>query len=181
MMETVAPRDYPPRFLSKVAIRPGERSCRIWTGARIDGYGQFWHQGRVVAAHRFAHEWLHGPIPAGLELHHTCEIRACVNPAHLELVTHRENVTRRFRDRTTCAYGHAYAVHGFMTQRPGGGTNQRCRICVRELQQARRARKQRATLHEVGRRCECGCMQFLSPKSRLPYVFGHRQQWLLRA
>lgn len=45
-------------------------------------------------AHRMAYEELVGPIPDGLELDHLCWVRHCVNPAHLEPVTHEENARR---------------------------------------------------------------------------------------
>lgn len=48
-------------------------------------------------AHRVVYESLVGPIPAGLELDHTCRVRRCVNPDHLEPVTHAENQRRSRR------------------------------------------------------------------------------------
>jgi hypothetical protein len=48
-------------------------------------------------AHRFAYELLVGPIPEDLELDHLCRVRHCVNPAHLEPVTHLENILRGMR------------------------------------------------------------------------------------
>jgi hypothetical protein len=47
-----------------------------------------------VAAHRFAYELMVGPIPEDLELDHLCGVRECVNPRHLEAVTHLVNVRR---------------------------------------------------------------------------------------
>lgn len=76
---------------------PGD-GCWEWTGARQpDGrydYGMFWDGTRAVRAHRFAYELLVGPIPVGLELDHLCRNPPCVNPAHLEPVTHAENIRR---------------------------------------------------------------------------------------
>ena len=69
--------------------------CWEWTRARnADGYGVFWSGDRVVVAHRFAYEAFVGEIPDGLELDHLCRNRGCVNPAHLEPVSHRLNVMR---------------------------------------------------------------------------------------
>lgn len=71
--------------------------CHIWQGAILpNGYGQEWDndRNRMVAAHRRTYERAHGPIPGHLELDHLCRVRACVNPGHLEAVTHLENMRR---------------------------------------------------------------------------------------
>lgn len=52
------------------------------------------HNGKRVRAHRVYYERKYGPIPHGLEPDHLCGIKACVNPDHIEPVTHTENVRR---------------------------------------------------------------------------------------
>jgi hypothetical protein len=79
------------RFWSKVD--QGE-DCWRWTACTSNGYGRFSVKRQPVLAHRFAYELLVGPIPEGLELDHLCRNRWCVNPDHLEPVTHDENVRR---------------------------------------------------------------------------------------
>lgn len=53
-------------------------------------YGHFRHE----SAHRWTYRWFVGPIPQGHELDHLCRVMRCVNPAHLEAVTHLVNVRR---------------------------------------------------------------------------------------
>lgn len=59
-----------------------------------NGYGSVSVNRRPYRAHRFYWEQVNGPLPKGLELDHLCRVRQCVNPAHLEAVTHPENVQR---------------------------------------------------------------------------------------
>jgi hypothetical protein len=61
--------------------------CIIWEkGCTTAGYGETFRDGKVVYAHRVAYEKAHGPIREGLTVHHLCENRRCVNPAHMELL-----------------------------------------------------------------------------------------------
>jgi hypothetical protein len=88
--------DQPLRYGRSVAERfwayiDKDWDCWIWQGRRnACGYGTF---GRILA-HRFAYERLVGPIPDGMELDHLCGYRDCVDPSHLEPVTHAENARR---------------------------------------------------------------------------------------
>jgi hypothetical protein len=87
--------------------------CWLWTaGVDRDGYGRFYFEGKNLRAHKFAYESLVGSIPEGLHLDHLCRARSCVNPAHLEPVTRKENILRGEGPtavnarRTQCANGH---------------------------------------------------------------------------
>jgi hypothetical protein len=67
--------------------------CWLWTGSRShNGYGQFTIRvGKVVRAHRWIREQIHGPIPPGLQVLHHCDIRHCVRDEHTYVGTPADN------------------------------------------------------------------------------------------
>jgi hypothetical protein len=108
--------------------------CWLWTGSRTGaGYGNLAIQGKPFYAHRLAYELTRGPIPDGLVIDHLCRVRHCVNPAHLDLVTGRENTRRGLRHygvRTVCKAGHDITDPANVYVQPDG--RRRCRVCARE-------------------------------------------------
>lgn len=78
----------------KKVDRRGPDECWPWLAGQCIGYGRFVDRGVTVWAHRFSYELCVGPIPEGLVIDHLCCNTRCVNPAHLEPVTSRENTLR---------------------------------------------------------------------------------------
>ena len=99
------------RFWSKVKLDEIS-GCWNWTASKFKngGYGQFNGGSKISArAHVWSFLFFGGKIPVGKELDHTCRNTACVNPFHLEPVTHRENLLRRIvriQPDSLCPKGH---------------------------------------------------------------------------
>lgn len=116
----------------------------MWTGeVTIQGYGRMsvktdtrFSQAGSAPAHVVSYVLNVGPVPDGLVLDHTCFVKACVNPAHLEPVTQQENVQRYWRqapERERCSRGHDLLLpNSYYTVSTTG--QRQCRLCVRENQ-----------------------------------------------
>jgi predicted DNA-binding protein (UPF0251 family) len=74
----------------------GPNGCWLWVGGRSTaGYGIISHEEHLIGAHRYSWELHNGPIPAGMEILHNCpggDNPQCVNPVHLLLGTHADNM-----------------------------------------------------------------------------------------
>ncbi len=139
----VYPRPSPEqRFWSKVNKT---ETCWLWDGGRDKyGYGSFWLNGSIRKAYRVSYEWSKGPIPKGLELDHICRNPSCINPNHLEAVTHQENCSRgevgkktgeKNRQKTHCPQGHPYNDENTYIRHYD---KRDCRTCSRERMRKRK-------------------------------------------
>jgi hypothetical protein len=90
------------RLLARYAVEPN--GCWRWTrSTTTQGYAHLSIQSVYYQAHRLMYILLIGPFPEGLEPDHTCRNRRCVNPWHIEPVTHGVNSQRGSRSRLTNA------------------------------------------------------------------------------
>lgn len=135
------------RFWSKVdkdgpvpEYRPDLGKCWLWMAAdNGHGYGQLRMPNHAnVYAHRLSYTENVGPIPDGYEVDHLCRVTDCVNPAHLEAVTPRENTHRsraseankaRHAARTHCVNGHEFQPSNTRVDPKRGARH--CRACSR--------------------------------------------------
>lgn len=142
------------RFEARVC--KDESGCWLWLAyTNQDGYGRSRWEGRLQMAHRISWQVHRGPIPGGLEIDHLCKVRRCVNPDHLELVTHYENVQRtvnpslaerplapgaRLHLREICRNGHMLTPENLRISKTGHPS---CRACSVESTRRWRAEKAR--------------------------------------
>jgi hypothetical protein len=159
---------FPDAFWSRCAHDP-LTGCWLWTATiSRDGYGSLkWKiNGRSThGAYRVAYVALVGIVPDGLHLDHLCRVRRCVNPAHLEPVTPRENILRgtapSARNARKVACSSCGGALSFMSQEPQSW--RRCQACRRRTANALEAKRGELGLcHQAashgpatrGRRCD---------------------------
>lgn len=122
------------RLWERVSPEPNT-GCWLWTGSMAGaGYGHLRVNGQLWYAHRLSYVTHRGPIPEGTELDHLCRTRCCINPAHLEAVSHREN-WRRSRAPNAIGYTVAACRRGHPRSKENtgqSGGNNYCRVCHRQ-------------------------------------------------
>src|SRR5688500_6125043 len=120
----------------KFVRKPAE--CWYWTGGNNGRYGVFSIGGKNRWYKEYAHRWSYshfrGEIPAGKQINHLCEVTLCVNPAHLEPVTPRENVrygnapAAKKHRQTHCIHSHEFTSSNTYIK-PNGTRG--CRECLK--------------------------------------------------
>ncbi len=121
------------RFWRQVDV---DGECWVWLGLKGDyGHGRFatghvhGKRAKLVSAARWAYEYTFGPLPPDLEIDHLCRNPPCVNPEHLEPVTHAVNMRRgKNPAKTHCPRGHEYSQEN--TRSYEG--RRFCRACERQ-------------------------------------------------
>lgn len=114
------------------------KGCWLWNGGTLRrGYGVLVFRGRPEYAHRILYAWLVEPAPkrkAGQKTPHldhvVCDNPLCCNPAHLKLVTPRENILRSNRGVGAANARKTHCIHGHLLR--WDGRQRRCVECPRE-------------------------------------------------
>lgn len=125
------------------SVRNPDTGCWEWQGEKNQkGYPRISYRGRQIAAHRLSFQCFAGDIPDRYEVDHLCKNRGCINPDHLEAVTHIENCRRgdlgaHMSSRTHCPKGHEYTPENTYVAPRGA---RYCRICLRAKEARRRSR-----------------------------------------
>lgn len=123
--------------------------------ASTQGYARTKVGDTHVIAHRLAYEKAFGPIPKGMVIDHLCRNRACINPQHLQAVTHVVNTMRGMnpwavnKRKTHCPYGHAYTEENTYRNKKG---YRRCLACIKmneaKMNEIKRERKEKGLVKE---------------------------------
>jgi hypothetical protein len=131
-------------------------TCLVWAGASTrSGYGVAVYRGKQTTVHRVMYQLFHGAgIPEGMEVDHKCNTRNCINPDHLQLLTHQENMRVGAERRSACRAGHEWNddnTYLAIVKRKQGGTREQryCRICRAQHQADLRERRNDAMLKQL--------------------------------
>lgn len=115
------PRTFDNRFWGKVEKSNDENGCWIWKGfLHKNGYGVINIDGKNQFVHRVSYQIAYNEeIPEDMMILHSCNNRACVNPAHLRIGTHEQNMkdmTEASRQARGCYNGNATLTEGQVLQ-----------------------------------------------------------------
>lgn len=126
------------RFLAGLMFMPS--GCIEWTRSKNpDGYGKFQVEGKTVAAHRFAWERMHGPIPDDLFVLHGCDNPPCCNTDHMSLGDNSANMQDMLAKRRSWHQQKTHCPQGHPLDKTTSKGTRYCGECNRLRPKARRA------------------------------------------
>ncbi len=130
--------------------------CWLWAlSLSPKGYAYMSVGGKKLRTNRISYALHKGPVPDGLDVDHKCNVRCCVNPDHLQLLTHRENILRSQNfcalkaKQTLCKRGHPLSGENLKIDGVGG---RQCRQCVLASQRASHHRRKHDYYYVCGKR-----------------------------
>ena len=126
-------------FTSKITLDK-TTGCWNWNGCKsAKGYGRFQLLGKTYNAHRISYVIHGGTLLTGKEIDHKCRNRSCVNPFHLQQISHKENVLigeslqAKNKRKTHCIRGHEFTDSNTYFRKDGGRTCNTCRNIKHKL------------------------------------------------
>ena len=150
--------DLPDRIGEKIEVDP-ESGCWLWVSAISRGYGAIYWERKSRIAHRVVYAIARPDEDIdGLDLHHRCGVRECVNPDHIQPMPHKQNleadgIIERLRNpnqhtnQTHCKHGHEFTPENTYV-RPNGA--RQCRQCKGEYRARNSVTTQRRKAAEAG-------------------------------
>lgn len=131
-------------FLPRFFFNLNKTKCWKWEGSlNKTGYGYIYFINKRWYAHRVSYLLFYGYIDEDLEIDHLCKRRECVNPLHLELVTHKVNTLRsnsplaKNKNKKVCIRGHAFDIKNTILSLKG----RICKKCKHQRKKIYRLRK----------------------------------------
>lgn len=123
------------------SFEENELGCWMWTRSTSAGYGQMRENGSKIRAHRWSYKHFVGSIPDGMFVCHKCDVRACVNPDHLEIGSPSKNTKDAF-DRGRIVHWctrKEFCKRGHKLPEPNARGQRQCKICERLRRKSKRS------------------------------------------
>jgi hypothetical protein len=123
-----------------------ENGCRIWRRATMKGKGYgvcTLRRGSMLLAHRLSYWVFRGPVTGDLVVDHMCQVRSCIEPTHLRLLTAAENMSvASSAHKSHCAHGHEMTESNtYVFYDRKDNPHRQCRACRPAIDRRSRARR----------------------------------------
>lgn len=126
----------------RIKARTEIGDCHLWTGHKVGGYASIYYKGRDYRLHRLLWEMAYGPIPKGLFVCHSCDVRNCIKLSHLWLGTNKDNLrdasakgrlngSKQATLQSHCKNGHEYTPENTRVGYSHGKPCRRCLACLK--------------------------------------------------